>query len=316
MPLRPARPRSRPDADVPVGRYAVGESFVCGSVSVRYTTDPKDMPIQAHRIVAPLAGAAPYLGGKRNLAARVIASIEAQPHTCYAEPFVGMGGVFFRRRSAPPVEVINDRSRDVATFFRVLQRHYIAFLDMMRFQLSTRVEFGRLVATDPATLTDLERAARFYYLQRTCFGGKVDGRSFGVSPTSPPRFDITKLASDLEELHCRLAGVMIECLPFEQFIPRYDRPTTLFYLDPPYFGCETDYGPGMFSRDDFERLAELLAGIQGAFILSLNDVDEVHRIFAAFRIEQVQTKYSVAGRSTDASEVLIHGGAAPQQHPG
>jgi DNA adenine methylase len=46
--------------------------------------------------------------------------IDAVPHETYAEPFVGMGGIFFRRRWAPRREVINDISRDVATLFRIL----------------------------------------------------------------------------------------------------------------------------------------------------------------------------------------------------
>ena len=142
------------------------------------------------RSVHPVKPVAPYIGGKRNLARRLITRIEAVPHVCYAEPFVGMGGVFLRRRQAPKAEVINDYSRDVATLFRVLQRHYVAFVEMIRYQLSTRAEFERLVATDPATLTDLERAARFLYLQRLAFGGKVSGRNFGVTPDRSARFDV------------------------------------------------------------------------------------------------------------------------------
>ncbi|MDB4906351.1 MAG: class adenine-specific methyltransferase [Gemmatimonadetes bacterium] len=258
------------------------------------------------RPVAPLAGAAPYQGGKRNLASKIIAALEAIPHETYAEPFVGMGGVFFRRRSAPRLEVINDRSRDVATFFRVLQRHYLPFVEMLRWQLTTRVEFERLVATDPTTLTDLERAARFYYLQRTAFGGKVRGRTFGVDATGPARFDVTRLIPELEQLHSRLTGVVVECLPFEEFIPRYDKPATLFYLDPPYWGCEKDYGVGMFAREDFERLAQLLAGIRGQFLLSLNDTPEVREIFGQFVIYELRTTYTVgAGQAKAAREVLI-----------
>src|SRR5258708_4808327 len=129
-----------------------------------------------------------------------------------------MGGVFFRRRHAPAAEVVNDINRDVATLFRVLQRHYVAFLDMMKFQLTTRAEFERLSATAAETLTDLERAARFLYLQRTAFGGKVAGRNFAISRDRPGRFDITRLVPMLEEVHTRLAGVVIECLPWQEFI--------------------------------------------------------------------------------------------------
>jgi DNA adenine methylase len=203
--------------------------------------------------------------------------------------------------------VINDAGRDVFTFFRVLQRHYLPFVEMMRFQLTMRAEFERLVATDPDTLTDLERSARFYYLQRNSFGGKVRGRTFGVAVGDPGRFDITKLVPELEALHARLAGVRIEALPFSAFIARYDRPTTLFYLDPPYYGCEDDYGRELFAREDFARLATQLAGISGRFLLSLNDTPEVRRIFSAFAIEAVRTTYSVggAGKAKSVGEVII-----------
>jgi DNA adenine methylase len=250
---------------------------------------------------------APYIGGKRLLAKRLIKRIEATPHRCYAEPFVGMGGVFFRRRLRPSAEVINDLNGEVANLFRILQRHYAFFIDFMRFGLTSRREFERLTQTAPATLTDLERAARFLYLQRTAFGGKVTGQTFGVSPYEPGPFNVLRLASYLEAVHERLAGVVIESLPYAEFIARYDRPETLFYLDPPYCGSEHYYGRGMFSREEFEKMAALLATLKGRFILSLNDVDDVRRIFARFDIQRVETAYSVNDKnpSRRVGEVII-----------
>src|SRR5512135_3066470 len=95
------------------------------------------------RIVRPVAPAASYIGGKRRLAAQLVPLIESVPHRIYGEPFVGLGGVFLRRSAAPPSEVINDAGRDVATLFRILQRHFAAFREMLRFQLTTRSEFER-----------------------------------------------------------------------------------------------------------------------------------------------------------------------------
>jgi DNA adenine methylase len=57
-----------------------------------------------------------------------------------------MGGVFFRRDERPNSEVINDWSEDVSTFFRVLQRHYQPFMDMLRWQITTRAGFEKLAA--------------------------------------------------------------------------------------------------------------------------------------------------------------------------
>src|SRR5215211_818345 len=165
-----------------------------------------------YKPVVPVRPAARCIGGKKQLAKTIIGLIAKIPHETYAEPFVGMGGVFLRRRLVPRGEIINDRSGDVATFFRILQRHYVPFMDMLRWQFTGRQEFERLKASDPSTLTDLERAARFLYLQRTAFGGKVAGRNFGVDPLGA-RFNVTKLMPILDELHERLAGVVVECLP-------------------------------------------------------------------------------------------------------
>lgn len=268
--------------------------------------------------VQPVLPVAPWLGGKRNLARRITAIIERTPHQSYAEPFVGMGGIFLRRSTRPPAEVINDLGRDVANLFRILQRHYPQFLDCLRFQLTTRTEFERLVATRPETLTDLERAARFLYLQRTAFGGKVSGRNFGVSPGRAARFNLTTLEPMLEDVHARLAGVVIECLPYTDFIRRYDSPGTLFYLDPPYWGCEGDYGKAMFARADFERLAEQLAGIRGRFLMSINDVPEVREVFGRFEMEEVEVSYTV-GKQTGSrgkrGELLVSGFATAGSRP-
>lgn len=240
--------------------------------------------------------------------------IETIPHETYVEPFVGMGGIFLRRTSRPRAEVINDLSADVTTLFRILQRHYQAFMDTLKWQLTSRADFARLVRVDPSTLTDLERAARFLYLQRTSFGGKVVGRNFGVDKRSPGRFDVTKLAGQLEEIHERIAGVTIEQLPYADLIRRYDSAGTLFYLDPPYWDCEEDYGVGTFERADFERLAEQLAGIAGRFILSINATPGAREIFARFSIEEVDTSWSLSTASSGGAkrvrELIVQGGAA------
>lgn len=251
--------------------------------------------LDGERPVTPCKPAAPYVGGKRLLAKRLVARIEIVAHATYAEPFVGMGGVFLSRRFAPAAEVVNDRSNEVATFFRILQRHYTAFLDMLRFQITSRAEFERLIACAPETLTDLERAARFLYLQRTAFGGKVAGRTFGVSPGNPGRFDTGKLSEILTAIHERVAGVTIESLDFADFITRYDRPDTLFYLDPPYHGSEDYYGAALFGPERFGELAAQLETIKGSFILTVNASPEMERVFAPFDCEKVALTYSVGG---------------------
>lgn len=262
--------------------------------------------ISEFRVVEPVRPASGYIGGKKQLAPRLCEMIEATPHSIYAEAFVGMGGVFLRRRLAPRVEAINDRDKDVATFFRILQRHYQAFMEMLKWQLTSRAEFERLAAVEPETLTDLERAARFLYLQKLSFGGKVASRSFGINTQQSARFDVTKLGLALEAIHSRLAGVTIECLDWRLFLDRWDRPGTLFYLDPPYYGTERYYRAS-FPREDHEALAGALRGLKGCFILTINDCAETRAIYGGFQSESAELTYTAAGgdRSVKAARELI-----------
>jgi DNA adenine methylase len=255
--------------------------------------------------VRPAAPVAPWLGGKKALHPTIIERIEAIPHRAYVEPFVGMGGVFLRRSWRPKLEVANDLNGEIINLFRILQVHYPQLLEVMRFQITSRREFERLRQTDPATLTDLQRAARFLYLQRLAFAGQVNG-VFGVAKERGSRFNLARLEPLLEAAHERLDGVVFESLDWSELIERYDSPEALFYLDPPYFGGENDYGKGMFGRDQFDRMADQLSGINGAFILSINDVPEIRGLFAGFHLEPVKLKYTVAqAGATDASELLI-----------
>lgn len=259
-----------------------------------------------HTYTSPTTPPAPWLGGKSKLAPKIIDRLEAIDHITYAEPFVGMGGVFFRRRFIPRAEVINDYNGEITNFFQIIQQHYPYLMNDLKFVITTRSMFEKLRETNPDTLTDLQRAARFLYLQKLSFGGRVRGPTFGVDPTRSGKFNIIEMADDLEALHERLAGVTIENLSYDKFIERYDKAGTLFYLDPPYYGGEDDYGKDMFSREDFQSLADQLRGIEGAFFLSINDVLEIREIFAGFNIEAVALKYSIAKtQQTEASELFI-----------
>ena len=85
-----------------------------------------------------------------------------------------------------------------------------------------------------------------------------------------------------------------------------DKPSTLFYLDPPYWKCEKDYGKDVFARSDFEALVKQLKKIKGRFILSINGVPEIRALFKRADIEDVETTYTVGkGNGKKARELII-----------
>ncbi|MDR8394846.1 MAG: DNA adenine methylase [Paraburkholderia sp.] len=245
----------------------------------------------------------PWIGGKRRLADVLIPRFP--PHTCYVEVFAGAAALFFMRPPAD-VEVLNDVNDDLINLYRVVQHHLEEFVRQFKWALTSREVFRWLSDTPPHTLTDIQRAARFYYLQQNCFGGRVEGRSFGTATTSPPGLNLLRLEETLSAAHLRLSGAYIEKLEWHACIERYDRPHTFFYLDPPYFETE-GYGVP-FGFEQYERMANMIGGLQGRAILSLNDHPAIRALFAQFEMECVDIQYTVggAGNTVPRKEIIIY----------
>lgn len=136
------------------------------------------------------------------------------------------------------IEVINDINGELVNLYRVVKHHLEEFVRQFKWALVSRQIYKWLQITPEETLTDIQRAARFYYLQKQAFGGKVAEHSFGTSTTSPPRFNLLRIEEELSAAHLRLSRTVIEHMDWQQCIERYDRPHTLFYCDPPYLGTE------------------------------------------------------------------------------
>ena len=248
---------------------------------------------------SPLSG---WMGGKWQLSRHIVPLIPM--HDCYVEPFAGAAWILFRKPQSD-VEVINDLNREVVTLYRVIQHHLDEFIRYFKWALISRDEFERWSRVAPDTLTDIQRSARFYYLQKLCFGGRSVSPTFAPSPTRQPRLNLLRIEEELSAAHLRLSQVYVENLPYQDLITRYDRPGTFFYIDPPYWGCEDYYGKELFAQQDFSRLAEQLSSIKGRFILSLNDVPEVRALFSAFEIQQVSCRYSCSRDSRPKAQELL-----------
>jgi len=248
-------------------------------------------------MIGPLS----YIGGKRSLAKRVIALFPK--HTTYVEAFAGGAQVFFHKEPSK-VEVLNDRDGEIVNFFRICQSHYEELLRYFRFSLVSRRLFELLRATDPATLTDVQRAARYLYVLKGSFASLVVRPNYHWHVVQPPGFNLERLPQLIENAHKRLERVQIECLPFEEILKRYDRRETLFYLDPPYWGRKLyRYN---FEQADFVKLEMHLRKLTGKFVLSLNDLPEVRALFHRFHIQGVELAYTAQKRSGRRyKEVLI-----------
>ncbi|KLU14276.1 MULTISPECIES: DNA adenine methylase [Xenorhabdus] len=244
----------------------------------------------------------PWIGGKRRLAKHILPLFPE--HTCYVEPFCGAAALYFLKVPSK-CEVINDINGELVNLYRVIKHHLEEFVRQFKWALVSRQIYKWLQITPEETLTDIQRAARFYYLQKQAFGGKVAEHTFGTSTTSPPRFNLLRIEEELSMAHLRLARTIIENMDWVQCIQRYDRPHTLFYCDPPYWGTE-GYGVE-FGLENYDRLAELAHTLQGKMIISVNDIPEMRQAFKGLTLQVVNIGYNlkVKGKAKQSKELII-----------
>ncbi|MDH3975543.1 MAG: DNA adenine methylase [Deltaproteobacteria bacterium] len=244
----------------------------------------------------------PWIGGKRRLAKRILPLFP--DHECYVEPFCGAAALFFMKKPAQS-EVLNDINLELASFYRVLKHHLDEFIKQFKWTLVHREIFKWLQDTPPETLTDIQRAARFYYLQKLAFGGKVDSQTYGTATTSKPRLNLLRIEEDLSQAWLRLARVHIESMDWKKCISKYDRKHTLAYLDPPYYGTE-GYGVA-FNLEEYSIMADMARSIKGKMIISVNDIPEMRRAFKGLSMDTVKIKYTVGGndKAVNRRELII-----------
>ncbi|SPJ33588.1 DNA adenine methylase [Kushneria phyllosphaerae] len=161
----------------------------------------------------------PWIGGKRRLADKIFPLMPA--HDCYVKPFAGGAALYFRRSQPAQVEVLNDINGDLVNLYRVVQNHLENFVRQFKWALSSHQVFEWLKMNRVEKLTDIQRAARLYYLQQNAFGARIEGQSFGTATTTRPQ--------------------------------SYDR---VFYLAPPYWQSEGYGFP--FGLEEYEHMADLI----------------------------------------------------------
>jgi DNA adenine methylase len=223
-----------------------------------------------------------WVGGKSRLRKSIIPLLP--DHTCYVELFSGAAWVLFGK---PPsdVEVLNDIDQDLINFFQVVKKKPKELIAAFEWELVARAEFERIAGLDPNTLSDIERAHRFYYLIMAGWGGELNYPRFQTSITDGGHGNrligaLKTLEQRLQPVHDRLRTVIIECLPWQKCFERYDRDGTVMYIDPPYPGNKCNYANNMRDWQDHFALHEHLSQSRCKWILSSYDVPEIRALYA------------------------------------
>lgn len=230
-----------------------------------------------------------WVGGKSRLRRTIISMLPA--HHGYIEVFGGAAWVLFGKEPSP-LEVLNDRDADLITFFRVVKTQPEAFIQSFDFTLVGRAEFNRLREQDPAQLSEVERAHRFFYLLMASWGGEWAYPRFQTSFNDRGHGNrligaIKQLHQRIQPVYERLKTVIIECLDWRDCLDRYDRPGMVLYLDPPYAKNCCNYVHQMRDPVEHVALADRLRAATCHWIVSGYDNALMRDLYADYAIVPV-----------------------------
>lgn len=251
-------------------------------------------------------------GGKYWMAGGIAEILDRIPHTMYAEPFCGSANVLLNKKPLAH-EMINDVDSGLLNFFLVIKAHYEEFCRYASHFISSREYFNLLASENGVLLTDIQRAVIYYHRSKLSFQGGL--RSFvgggELFERKPLTFD--SVSESVKNFSERLRGVVLENLDWKKMVSRLDCKECLFYLDPPYYGYEDDYGKNVFDTNEWENMVKILSGLVGSFVLSINDTEEVRRLFGRFSMEEVTARWACGNEGGQKVKELLFSNVKSKQ---
>ena len=231
-----------------------------------------------------------WIGGKKLLRQTIIENFpDKKAFSKYVEVFGGAGWVLFAKDRHAANEVYNDINSNLTNLFKCVKYHAEELQKELDFTINSRELFQEYISQiNSKGLTDIQRAARYFYLIKLSYGSNT--RSFGAI-----KKDVEKMKSYLQDIQERLKNVVIENKSFEEMIKQYDSKETLFYLDPPYFNAEKHY-VSEFTQEHHMKLSEMLKNIEGKFILSYNDDEYIRNVYKDFNIIEIERNNNLTSR--------------------
>jgi DNA adenine methylase len=248
-----------------------------------------------------------YCGGKARHAAQIIQRLPSQMNTYY-EPFVGGGAVFFKLAQAKRFQraIISDTNTELMSTWLMIQQDVeklIKALHKPQFKYN-KTAYLKIRAQNPDKLSPINQAARFLYLNKTCFNGLYRVNSKGKFNTPFGKYEKPVIcdADNLRAVSALLHNVTILNGDFEAASANAKLGDGA-YLDPPYipssktskFTSYTQYG---FTNEDHERLARVfeLMGNRGCrVVLSNSDTPLTHKLYDKYDIDSYIGLRSVGG---------------------
>lgn len=231
-----------------------------------------------------------WIGGKKLLRKRLLQEFPEDFET-YVEVFGGAAWLLFAKDRHAKFEIYNDYNKELVNLFKCVKYHTQELQRQLDFMLNSRQMFEEnLKDLNSAALTDIQRAARYFMCIKLSYGSTID--SYGAV-----KKDTVSMREYLTKAEERLRSVVIENRSYEQIIKKYDKKSTLFYLDPPYYKAERYYTAD-FKTQDHVNLAQIVKTINAKVIVSYNDDEFIKHLYKDLKIIEVDRNNNLKSRYT------------------
>lgn len=218
-----------------------------------------------------------YPGGK--FYARKLILEHIIPHTYYAEPFAGGASIFFAKKKVA-YNVLNDADEDLINCYLTIRDNVEELISLLH-GIEASKENHHYYKNIYQPSNDLERAFRWYYLNRVSYSGIMNmqncywgyGDKYSMQPKNWP--------THLRRCSNKLQKIAITCGDFEQVIRQAPDGAFLF-IDPPYFNADQDkFYSRSFKREDHHRLERLLYAHRHRihFLLTYDNSPEIREMY-------------------------------------
>ncbi len=270
------------------------------------------------KLVAPVLK---WLGGKRRLL-NTLTPLLPQRVTTYCEPFVGGGALLFALQ--PSVAYVNDINADLINAYKVIKEDVESLIKVLQEFKNDADCFYSVRDWDRdkvrySTLSDVQRAARMIYLNKTCYNGLYRVNSAGEFNASFANYRnpniVNAPALRAVSTYFNKAVIYLTSTDFAEVLELLPK-DTFVYLDPPYdrgsnASYFTGYSTGGFTRDDQVRLRESCDNLNKRgikFMLSNSATDFIREQYSAYNITMVRARRSINlayGKYRKVDEVVI-----------
>ena len=255
-----------------------------------------------------------WAGGKTQLLNELIPRIPTYAGT-YIEPFFGGGALYFAL--CPEKAIIADSNPELINAYKQIAEHVEDVIGLLSTYENSEEFFYKMRNLDWESLSEVEAAARFIYLNKTCFNGLYRVNKYGQFNVpygkykKPNICDATTLRAASEVLR----GATIICGDYIEVLQKYAKAGDFVFLDPPYIPVSEyadfkRYTKKQFDKEDHVTLAGVVHDLvsRGCYVLLTNSNHPlVYELYSVYPIDVIQTKRHIScnGKSRSGEDVIV-----------